>query len=292
MSNQVENTFQQRIDEITARYKPRLDEIAQKGKQIEDDFSRPSDIGVVIGVDIQVDWKEVDIIFDLPSVIVKDKRIVFDSPEITKNTTKIVFDIPSTRTVLKKYGQYPVTEWDGLKVTVRWKDILVEVPEFYMKRVDIVYDLPSVIMTRKEIVLGIPEFTMQQQKWVIRIPQFTIVNVSAKTEEIKKRGEILEREAQFIAEQMNQEIQAEIAKFNGTAIGEAFTGKNDVSNVFDKTLGDIKSTIDELQAQGCDPIKVPTENGDINLRKIYDEVTSHKEQVLAEFEQGILTITD
>lgn len=286
MSEETENVFQVAIDAITQKYKPRFDEIAKKGGEIEGDYKTPSDVGVVVGVDITVDWKDIAIVFDLPSVELNDKRIAFDLPEINKSRQKIAFDVPSTRTVLKKVGQYP--EMHGWKVV--WKDILIEIPEFYMKRVDIVYDLPSVTMKRKEIVLGIPQFSMQRQEWIIRLPQFTVVKISAQTEEIKKKGEALQSEAKELEKLMTQEIQAEAAKLTGSLVAAAFSSKNDAGNAYNGALGTIKTAIEDLQAQGCDPIKVPTENGDVNLRKVYDTIEADRSRAIAEIDQGISSI--
>ena len=286
MTDTNENSFQATVDRIVAKYKPILDQISKDGDAIGKDFKTPGDLGVVVGADIKVDWADVKISFDLPSVKIEDKRISFDLPEVTKLEKKISFDVPSTRTVLKKVGQYP--EVHGWKIV--WKDILVEVPEFYMKRVDIVYELPSVTMKRQELVIGIPQFSTQRQEWVLTLPQFTVVNISAKAAEMKKKGDELQAQAQEIAKQMNIEISAEMAKMTGASLATALDGKNNVSNSYNQALGTIKGAIDDLQSQGCDPIKIPTDNGDVNLRKVFDNVEADKARAIAEIDVSIALI--
>ncbi len=44
--------------------------------------------------------------------------------------------------------------------------------------------------------------------------------------------------------------------------------------------------MDDLQRQGCDPIKVPTPNGDVNLRKAYEDLDAARLRALSEVTQA------
>ena len=273
--------LQQRIAEIKNRYEPQLKALSDKGQTMSDDYEKPSDVGAVIGVDFKVDWKDVEIIFDVPSITVEDRSFSIDLPEVGSSQQKISFDVPDTRMVDRKVGQYP--EIHGF--TIEWKDIIVSVPEPYMRRVEIVTNIPSVTMKRQDFVIGIPKITTEQVRWVVGLPQFTVVNVSVQTQEIQDKGKGLQAEGEDLSKRMKSEIDVEVAKFKGALIGAAFSSKTDVSNGYNKALGTIKSTIEELAANGCDPIKVPTANGDVNLRKTYEDVDTNKARALSEFDQ-------
>lgn len=279
-AEEQKNAFQQRLAEIRQRYEPQIEALAAKGKKIADDFEKPSDIGVVVGVDFKVDWKDVKIIFDVPSITLEDKNVSLDLPEFRSESQHVAFDVPDVRMVDRKVGEYP--EFYGW--TVKWSPIIISVPEPYMRRVDNYFDLPSVAMKRQDFIIGLPKITMERMRWVVGLPQFTIVNVSAKTTEIKQKGQDLQSEASALADQMKKEIEAEVAKFTGSMSAVAFGAKNSVANQYNSALGAVRTAIDGLIAQGCDPIKGPTDTGDVNLRKLYDDIDASKSRALLEIE--------
>lgn len=273
----------QKVEEIKKRYEPRIAALTQKGEKIEEDFDRPGDVGVVIGVDVKVDWKDVELIFDLPSLTIKDKKIALDLPEIFSNRQRIVFDVPDIRMVDRVVGKKPEVHWPK----VIWTDIIISVPEAYMRRVEIIYDIPSVKMKRSEFILGLPEVNMVRYRWVVSLPQFTVVNVSAQTEELQKKGEELKTEGEQLASEMRAEIETEVEKFKAGFLSTALSTKVEISNSFNTALGSVKSAIEELQSKGCDPIKVPTEQGDVNLRKVYEELDTSKSRALSDIEHAL-----
>ncbi|MCP1457590.1 hypothetical protein [Pseudomonas kilonensis] len=283
MTNQTEIDFQNKIKNITDRYEPRIKALTEKGRKLADDYQTPGDIGLVIGADVEVDWKDVEISFDLPTMTIRNQTISLDLPEITSNKQKISFDVPDIRMVDRKVGQYP--EFHGL--TVKWSDIIVSVPEPYMRRVEIEFDLPLVTMKRQEFVLGIPEFSMQRQQWVVGLPQFTVVNISAKAAEIKQYGDALKTEGENLGAEMRAEIQSEIVKYQSTLLASAYGTKTEVSNSYNTALTSVKNAIDGLSQQGCDPVKVPTQNGNVNLRKVYEDMTANKAQSLTQFDSSM-----
>lgn len=269
--------FKAQIDAIVARYKPILDDLARRGKQLADDFSTPGDIGAVIGIDFKVDWKDEEIIFDLPSITMKTKDISLDIPEIRMDRQEIKFHTPSVRMVTKKVGQYP--EFDGW--TIRWKDILIDVPEVFMEEQRIVYDIPSITMKTQNWSFDIPEFTMERTRWVVSLPQFTVINISAKTTEIKEAGAALKSESEQVAARMKAEIDSVLS---GTAAGSTqanITSKNKMVENFDSAIAALNKAITDLVARGVDPIKVPTSNGDVNLRKQLQELISQRDAAAA-----------
>jgi hypothetical protein len=270
-----------RIEAIKKEYEPRIQALKEKGKQLEDDYDEPSAVGATVGVDFKIDWKDVELIFDVPKVSLVDKKIVIDLPELRSNSERIVFDVPDVRMVNRKVGQYP--EFHGL--TVVWKDIVISVPEPYMRRVEIVFDVPSVTMRQQTIVLGIPKIDMDRVRWVVGLPQFTVISVSAQTQEIKKKGDALAAEGQQLGSEMKAKIEAEVANFRATVLSGTQVTKSAVANQFDAALGSVKSAIDRLQAQGVDPIKVPATTGNVNLRKTYTDLATKRSEALGDLDK-------
>lgn len=273
--------LQDRIDDIKRKYEPLLEALRRKGRQIEEDYKKPSTAGAVLGVDFHVEWKDVEMIFDVPSITMRRQEIALDLPEIRAERQHIAFDVPDVRMVDRKVGQYP--EFHGL--TVVWKDIIITVPEPYMRRVDIYFDLPSVTMKRQDFSLDLPQVTMERVRWVVGLPQFTVINVSVQTDAIKESGEALRQEGEALAARMKGEIEAEVARFKAAAIATAYGAKSNVENSYNSALGTLKSAMDDLQRQGCDPIKVPTPNGEVNLRKAYDDLDAARLRALGEVAQ-------
>lgn len=282
MAGQEQSDLQKHIEEIKKRYEPRIAALTEKGQALGND--KPSTIGAILNIDFKVDWKDEDIIFDFPSLTVKDQNLSLDLPEVTSSTQNISFDVPDVHMVDRKVGQYPEYIFPD---TIRWHDIIISVPEPYMRRVDISFDVPSVTMRRKDFVMGIPEVTNEQQHWVISLPQFTVVKVSAKMDELQQDGEALKKEGEQLGSEMKAEIQAEVAKYTGSLLAGAFSTKNEVSNTFDTALTSVKNAIDRLAAQNCDPIKVPTQNGDVNLRKVYEDLDASKTQSLSKIDESL-----
>lgn len=279
MFEQETKDLQQRIGAIQAKYKPEIDRLAAEGKAISDE-DMPSDVGVVIGIDIKVEWEDTEISFDLPEVTVHDRSFSLDLPEVTMSTKEISFGVPDVRMVDRKVGQYP--EVHGF--TVRWRDIIISVPEPYIRQVKISFDIPEVAMRRKEFIIGIPEFTMKTVRWVLSLPQFTVVNVSAQTEALVQKGRELKARGEEIAARMRAEIENEVQAFR-QAIGlSKSAGSAATAASFDSALNSVSSAISGLQAQGVDPIKVPTPGGDINLRKMYEDLLAQKAASLAAFD--------
>lgn len=274
----AESPLNAQIELIRQRYEPRIKALQDAGAQLAQDAPRPETVEAVINVDFEVTWADQTLAFDFPSITLKDRRIAFDLPEVTMGLERIVFDLPAVRMVDRKIGQKPeIHGW-----TVRWTDIIISVPEPYMQRNEIKLDLPQIAMRRKEIVLGIPEVRMKRVTWVIGLPQFKVINVSAATDRVKQRGEALRIEGEAIAAQMTAEVQQAVAQFMGSlgAAGEL----QGTQNTFDAALHTVKSGIDDLSARGVDPIKVPTDNGNLNLRKTYEELVIARDAALGQLQ--------
>lgn len=254
--NELSRRINSSIEAIMAKYKPRIEALQQRGEKMKDDFKRPGDLGIVIGVDLDVSWKDVKIIFDVPSVAIKDQSLKFDLPETTMKLQTLSWDMPAICMELVSIGP-----------------IKFHVPKPCMKRQEIKLHLPEFRMTTQEIVMGIPEFRMERVHWTIGLPQITVRNVKAETERLQSNGQQLQAEADALANEMKAEVDS--------ALELAYGGKAEVKASFDDTLFKLQQGIESTQQAGIDPIKVPTEEGNVNLRKQYEELLQKREQVLA-----------
>jgi len=281
MSPAMENyqtNINNKIKAITDQYQPLLADLEARGKRLGDDFEKPDNWEAVINVDFDVEWKDNEIIFDLPSVTMRTQEISLDLPEVTMVDNTIVFGTPSVRMVTKKVGQYP--EVDGW--ILRWKDILIDVPETFMQEQRIVFGLPSVTMRRQDWKIDIPEFRMEQQRWVVKLPSITIKNVRAETQKIEDAGKQLAAEGQALGDRMKAEITAALSFGGVIAQQDSIAVENEVAKSFDAAIASLMQTIQELVAKGIDPIKVPGEHGDVNLRKQLEELILNRSAAIAQ----------
>jgi hypothetical protein len=264
------------IEAIKNKYQPRLDALQQEGQSLADEAPDPSAVEAVLNVDFDVTWSDKKIAFDFPSVKLKNKRIAFDLPEVRMDLQRIVFDTPATRMVPRVIGRKP--EFHG-PFHIEWTDIIISVPEVYMQRNEIKLDIPQVTMKRQEIVVGIPEITMQRVEWIVSLPQFKVINISAATDKLQAKGKELQAEGEAIGMAMNAEVQAAVSALMQGAGG--VPGMISTANhAFDAALTSVKSAIDTLSQKGIDPIKVPTDGGDLNLRKTLDELVKTRDDVM------------
>jgi hypothetical protein len=168
------------VKTISDRYQPRFDEI-------RDDAPDGGGVGAALDIDIDVKWETVTVALDLPEVTMTLQEWSLDLPQVTMNDQRIVFHTPSTRMVPKKVGQYP--EFVGFPPKVRWRDIIIEVPEFFMQEHVIIMGIPEVRMDRTSFKLDVPEFTMRTQELKFDVPQITVKSISVAARELKDRAE-------------------------------------------------------------------------------------------------------
>ena len=276
--SELNQALMERIESIKRAYEPRIQQIKAKAMELkqEMDDKKPSDWEAVIDVDFKVEWKDRRLSLDLPTVSIRNRDVSLDLPEITKSSQHIAFDVLDVRMVRVKVGEKPeIYGW-----TVKWTPIWIDVPEPYMRRVDINFDVPSVMMRRRDFVIAIPEIKMQRVEWIMTLPEFTVSKVSATINDVKNRGEVLGAEGAQLGSEMKGEIEREVALFQG-AVKSMFEGtKMEVGNVYNSALGEMRIAIDSLASQGCDPIKVPTSSGDVNLRKAYEDLDADKNRAI------------
>ncbi|MCJ9668543.1 MULTISPECIES: hypothetical protein [unclassified Neorhizobium] len=270
-------SIQEQIAAIQERYKPEIEALESRGKQLEQDFHKPDSWEAVINVDFDVTWGDQTFSFDVPTVTMRTQTLSLDIPEVFPERQTIVFHTPSVRMVDRKVGQYP--EWHG-PFKIVWKDIIISVPEPFMQEQRIIFDLPSVRMKRQEFKLDLPEFKMETIKVVVGLPQITVRKVSAETAKIKERGEALKAEGEKLAARMKSEIEAVVGGLTAVSGQSAAVVKQSIGAEYDGAINALQKGIDELVAKGVDPIKVPAESGEVNLRKKLADLVAARDQAV------------
>ena len=276
--------LQPRIEAIKAKYQPEIDAIQKDGEQLKNDVGDPNVIGATIGVDFDVDWKDQEIIFDIPSVTMKRQEISLDIPEFIMEQQHVSFDVPETRMVDRVVGRYP--EVHGF--TIRWKDIIVSVPEVVMVRKDIFFGTPSVTMRRHDMSWDVPEFTMERIRLVIGLPQFIVKNVKGDIQMVEEKGKKLGERGNALAEAMKSEINQVIAEETGGAVGNQNNGAVQAAAMFDPAIIAMQGSIDQMVALGVDPVAAPVADGSKrNLRKELADLIEQKKAIIGQIDQKV-----
>lgn len=269
-------SIQEQIAAIQEKYKPEIEALKRRGQELSDSFKKPDDWEAVIDVDFQVTWGDQKFSFDVPTVTMKTQTMSLDLPEVFMEQQTIIFHTPSVRMVDRVVGRYP--EFHGFNVV--WKDIIISVPEPFMEEQRIIFDLPSVRMKRQEFKLDLPEFKMETIEIIIGLPQVTVTKVSAATAKVKESGEALKVEGEQIAARMKSEIEAVVGGLTAGSTQSSAAMKQDIGAKYDTAISALQKSIDELVAKGVDPIRVPAESGEINLRKKLSDLIAERDTAI------------
>lgn len=175
-------SLKDKIKAVTSKYEGEFDRLQKDGPDPD------NAIEGWLKIDIDVTWEVVSIKFDLPEVTMKLQEWSFDIPQTELVQREIIFHTPSVRMETRKVGQYP--EFHGL--TVRWKDILIDVPVPFMQEQKIIMGIPEFRMGRVAVKLHVPEFTMKTQEIKLNLPQFTVKNVNAEIRKVEDRSDQLQ----------------------------------------------------------------------------------------------------
>ncbi|NZD51897.1 hypothetical protein [Rhizobium leguminosarum] len=257
-------SIQEQIAAIQEKYQPEIEALKRRGQELSDSFHKPDDWEAVIDVDFQVTWGEQKFSFDVPTVTMRTQTMSLDLPEVFMERQTIIFHTPSVRMKRIKIGQHP--EWHG-PFNMVWVDNFIDVPEPFMQEQRIIFDLPSVRMKLQEFKLDLPEFKMETLEIKIDLPQVTVKKVSAETAKVKESGEALKADGEKLAARMKSDIEAVVGGLTATAGSRSASMKQTVGAQYDTAINALQKGIDELVAKGVDPIKVPAESGEVNLRK-------------------------
>jgi hypothetical protein len=269
MDEQIDSELKAVVAEMEAEVQSRVEArkliLDQRVRDINE--NKPDGPEVGIGIDVDVTMKDVELIFDLPSITMRDHRIVFGLPEITMRDQDIIFHTPSIRMVTRKVGQYP--EFHGF--TVRWRDILIDVPEPFMQEQRIVMGVPEFAMRDHEFILGLPEFTMVRNRIVLSLPQITIRNVDVVVADMRRDAQAAKEETETgirsdlkeVGTASQTRIVASVSKIFEGARTKLIEQREQAFIVFDGLIRSLQGTIGDLRARNATADTIATIEGSL-----------------------------
>jgi len=263
---------------VSEKYMAEFAAIQEEGDDLKDESD--------VKLDGKVTWADTEMIFDTPSVRMKDERLVFGVPQVTMKLNEMVFHTPSTRMVRRKTGQYPEFRCDGFRCRVSWSDIYTDVPEVFMQEQRISMHIPEFRWDNTDVVMGVPEFFMERQRIVMGLPQFAVDSVILNPGPIKERGEALKTKAERLKGRQVEET--------GRAINDVFAcyrtfviaDRAQASAMFDGAIAQMNATIKTMQERGANPSQITTSDGktsDLVARR--EELIAKRDAALKKFDE-------
>ena len=204
----IEARYQAGINSKKAEYQQRADQIKRDA-----DENQPTGFGAVAGFDVNVDWKDTSIVFDLPVPTVNQVTLIMGFPEVTMNQQKWIYDLPTTKMGETKVLQHPeVTCHPFPNCSVEMKDNIISLPQFYMERHETVIGIPEFAVRDQKLMFGVPAITMQRQEIVMGLPSITVKSVDAEVGVAQDEASDFQRKAENDTSQLKAAMTAEIRK--------------------------------------------------------------------------------
>lgn len=270
---------------IETDYKDQQTALQTEGDDIQRDGS-----GLSGTATFDVKMKEQRWIFHLPTMTMKLKPMSLDLPQMTMKTRAISWDNPTIVMVPTKTGQYPTFRCRGFKCTVKWKDIITNVPRTEMRRQSISMGVPEFQMKRTDFSTKIPEFTMKKQEWVMKIPEFTLVDAQAEGETLQKRGKALGEKADTLAGTIKAQAGERSAAVYACYRTDLADKRQEVAAQFDTALGQIDASITSIRAAGADPAKMQTEDGVLDLIAERARLVTERDDALKQIDAAMASL--
>jgi len=277
------------IQESAKKLQGEFQSITDEGKAIEGDKGKAE-----LSATVDIKWVEQKWILGVPEFRVTMKKASFDVPTATMKTQRIVFDTVETKMVPTKTGQYPETvvreclvdgpfgsKFTSLCTTVRWKDIITDVPQFKKVTTEIKLDLPEFSMTRWSLDIPEIETKIVQQTWLVKIPEVTVRDVTIEAKKLQERGEQLGRRAKNAELRQRGEVDKATANFYYCQAKNMTDQKKVVEVQYSQAVSQLDKAIVQVRAYGIDPTQVKDSEG-----KVTNLVTKRDELVKASADKG------
>lgn len=268
------------VKDVGSKYKSQFDDIDREGDELEKDSKAT--------INLDVDWKDVEMLVDIPAVKLRDERFVFGVPQVTMRLSEMIFHTPSTRMVPKKVGQYPEFTCSGFSCTTKWSDIITHVPESFMEEQRIKLSIPEFKWADTEVVMGVPDVYMERQRWVMGLPQFKVKSVTLDPGGFEERGKNLQRKAENLKERQVEEMGGAVNALYSCYRNHVLGDREQASATFDSAISQIESTIKIIQDRKGDPSNVSSGDGkstDLIARR--DELVLKKKDAMQKFDDAI-----
>ncbi|KJC62043.1 hypothetical protein UP10_01245 [Bradyrhizobium sp. LTSPM299] len=251
-----------------------------------------------------VKWADTEMIFDTPTITIRQQKLIFGVPQVTMKTRDITFGTPSVRTKTIKTGQYPEFFCDTHTVipscTVKWSDISADIPEPFLEQQHIKLDIPEFTFGDVTILMGVPEFSMQRQRWVVGLPQFTLKNINVTT---STGGENTPDPSSDESLGSEASLQQRVTQTKASAYGDLVTATNNLYACFrgdvqrqsssvraqyNTSIDELTSVIANLTARGADPSLLPNSDGTTSdLVSMRQKTIAAREAALASLDSAL-----
>jgi hypothetical protein len=282
------SVFQKQLSDLQSKYKDIYDGYKSDGDNIK------SEAGA--NFDVKVTWANTKIVFDTPTVTVKDQRIVLGLPQVTMKMQDIIFDTPSVTMVPTKIGQYPEITCDHAVIpscTTKWSDIITNVPKTFMQRQDIKTLIPEFTFTDTSFVMGVPEFSMQRQEIIMGLPQFELKSVTIFAKKIQAEGENLTAKVNTTKSQQMKEASTNTNQLFVCLREDLNVQKAKASVMFEDGISKLTASIAFMKQIGADPSKVTDSSGkSINMNDQLADLISKREAAFQQFDAGMKKLED
>ena len=276
--DQVCKAQQSALNGVGQKYKPQFDQYQQDGNDLEKSAAQ---------FNFHVTWKDVDIIFGLPTATLKDQDLIVGLPQVTMKTKEMIFSTPSVRMEVRQTGELPEFTCDKAFIphcTIHWSPILTKVPVPFMQEQHIKLDIPEFTFADTKITLGIPEFSIEQQHWILGLPQFTLDSVYLNSGEIKDRSEALQSKIGTTRSAMVSDTAQDIHSLFDCERSAIVQSRAEADAKFVSGLSMLDALIQNVRAQGGDPSKFGDGSNLVDQRaKLNDQRVS----ALAKFDDAI-----
>ncbi|HEX7891523.1 MAG TPA: hypothetical protein VF522_19385 [Ramlibacter sp.] len=208
-----------------------------------------------VSVAVHADWREVPLMFHLPSATSKEQRLVLGLPETLLREQDLVFHAPALRTALKKVGQTPEFQGFGL----RWRDLLARVPEVVMEAQHVRLALPEFTTREREILVRVPQVAMVENRVLLRLPQFSLRDGKEAPQELRAAADEARKETEAavradlkeIGQQAQERIVAAVAHGFDAARERLQEQRAQAMLLFDGLIASCRETLDELRRRGA-----------------------------------------
>lgn len=261
------------VTEINKKYEQEYERLRQQGE----DLSKKAPDGAENAVGFDIDFsKQKDVSFDIPEFRMKRQKIVLDLPSVTMKLKRIVWDNPETKMVLKKVGQYPeIHGW-----TVKWKDILTDVPEVRMVRREASLHLPEFHMSRNELIFDLPEI-FKTSRVQFKIPEIKFRTTEQGKQEVKDGSEQIAGAADILAKAQKAELIAHTRQVLASQ-------KSTLEAQRSQAIAQMTDAIAQVRQAGLDPAAIPQEGGvKLNLVAQLQETEKSFNTALAQIDAAL-----
>jgi hypothetical protein len=271
------------LSHVNEKYRDQFKQLESDGEDLKKD---------AVTFDIKIDWKDVEILFDLPSVDLREQKWTVGLPQVSMNIADLIFGTPSSRMVPHKVGQYPEFYCDTSTLiphcSMRWSDIITDVPEFFMQEQHVKTLIPEFTFADTQIILGVPEFTMVRQRMVIGLPQFTLKSVYINAQGFKDRGEELGKRAETLKAAQSRDSEQGVHQLYGCYRQLVVDQRDGAARKFDSSLSLLNAVIENLTSQGANPTSVKNTSGEIeNFVAKRDSLAAEKAKALEQFTEAL-----